>query len=80
MNETFRRATFNISEVLVSLTFGKGGNYSKRRELAIGFERTFDNSLGVLEIYSEQGRCYSLHAKTVIDPDTIIIMVLNIQR
>ena len=80
MNETFRRATFNISEVLVSLTFGKGGNFSKRRELAIGFERRFDDSLGVLEIYSEQGRCYSIHAKTVIDPDSIVKMDLNIQR
>ena len=80
MNETFRRATFDLQEVLVNLTHGTGGNYTTKLNINVGFERRFDQNVGVLEIYSEQGRCYSLYSETSIGPLTSVKIVLNITR
>ena len=80
MNETFRKATFDLSEVLVEMISGRNGNYTHKLNYEIGNQRRFDNITEVLEVYSEQGRCYSIYHNAPFATETAVIITLNITR
>ena len=80
MNETFRRATYNLHEVLTEFSVGTFGNYSELANYKIGHERRFDNMTEVLEIYSEQGRCFSFHNKVPIMLAKVVKFAVKISR
>ena len=80
MNETFRKATFDLSEVLVEMISGRNGNYTHKLNYEIGNQRRFENITEVLEVYSEQGRSYSIYHNAPIATETAVIITLNITR
>ena len=80
MNETFRRATYNLHEVLTEFSVGTFGNYSELANYKIGHERRFDNMTEVLEIYSEQGRCFSFHNTAPIMLAKVVKFAVKITR
>ena len=64
MNETFRRVTFDLKDILVNITAGKDGDFERDIFVYnVTQSRQDAMSTEVLEIYSDQGRCYSFYNK-----------------
>ena len=81
MNETFRRVTFDIKEVLINVSGGYDGDFEKVPfRYKVGQSRQDNVTNEVLEIYSEQGRCYSFFTRIVNTTDAVVKIVMNVTR
>ena len=82
MNATFRSQTYDLKEVLTNITYGIDGNSDSRLSYKVGQAKHNNNKslLEITEVYSDQGRCYSIYTSDIVAIEEAIVLSLKFKR
>ena len=58
--------TFDLKDILKNMTFGQGNNFQTILSFKVGQTMHKNSLLEIIEVYSERGRCYSIHMSNII--------------
>ena len=80
MNATYRKQTYDLKEVLTDLTYGQDGDFTSKLDYQVGQTWLNHSLLEIMEVYTDQGRCYSIYTSDFVAVKKAIRLELKIQR